>query len=62
MLLVESGCRMHATEFELPKNMQPSGFSMKVYSITNHTLNLRRQGSDLTCCPERNLSCLIMIL
>lgn len=31
MLLVESGCRMHATEFELPKNMQPSGFSMKVW-------------------------------
>lgn len=30
ILLLESGCRMHTTEFELPKNMQPSGFSMKV--------------------------------
>lgn len=33
MLLLESGCRMHVTEFELPKNMQPSGFSMKVQTI-----------------------------
>lgn len=37
MLLLESGCRMHATEFDLPKNMQPSGFSMKVCVLTNHT-------------------------
>ena len=33
MLLFESGCRLHTTEFEWPKNMQPSGFSMKVYSL-----------------------------
>ena len=40
MLLVESGCRMHATEFDLPKNMQPSGFSMKVnYYSTLVSLN-----------------------
>ena len=32
MLLLESGCRMHATEFDLPKNIHPSGFSMKVYT------------------------------
>ena len=31
VLLFESGCRMHTTEFEWPKSMQPSGFSMKVY-------------------------------
>ncbi len=30
MLLFESGVRMHTTEFEWPKSMQPSGFAMKV--------------------------------
>lgn len=30
MLLIESGIRIHATEFEWPKNPAPSGFSMKV--------------------------------
>ena len=30
MLLVESGNRMSTTEFEWPKNLMPSGFSMKV--------------------------------
>ena len=30
VLLFESGCRIHTTEFEWPKGMQPSGFSMKV--------------------------------
>ena len=30
VLLFESGCRMHTTEFDWPKNMQPSGFAMKV--------------------------------
>ncbi len=30
MLLFESGCRIHTTEFEWPKSLQPSGFSMKV--------------------------------
>lgn len=30
MLLFESGCRIHTTEFEWPKNIQPSGFAMKV--------------------------------
>nr|XP_033807230.1 nuclear export mediator factor NEMF isoform X2 [Geotrypetes seraphini] len=29
VLLVESGIRIHTTEFEWPKNMMPSGFSMK---------------------------------
>lgn len=32
MLLIESGCRIHTTAFEWPKNMAPSGFSMKVCS------------------------------
>ncbi|XP_064403966.1 ribosome quality control complex subunit NEMF-like isoform X2 [Halichondria panicea] len=30
MLLLESGVRMHTTEFEWPKHMQPSGFAMKL--------------------------------
>ena len=30
MLLFESGCRIHTTDFEWPKSLQPSGFSMKV--------------------------------
>ncbi|XP_063296428.1 ribosome quality control complex subunit NEMF [Pelobates fuscus] len=29
MLLLESGIRIHTTEFEWPKNMMPSGFAMK---------------------------------
>jgi predicted ribosome quality control (RQC) complex YloA/Tae2 family protein len=30
VLLFESGCRIHTTEFEWPKSLQPSGFSMKL--------------------------------
>lgn len=30
ILLVESGLRIHSTDFEWPKNMMPSGFAMKV--------------------------------
>lgn len=29
-LLLESGIRIHTTEFEWPKNMMPSSFAMKV--------------------------------
>lgn len=31
-LLLESGIRLHLTEFEWPKNMMPSSFAMKVNS------------------------------
>lgn len=31
VLLLESGNRMHTTAFEWPKNVAPSGFSMKVH-------------------------------
>ena len=34
---MESGIRIHTTEFEWPKNMTPSGFSMKVYIQTHHS-------------------------
>ena len=30
MILLESGNRIHSTEFEWPKNFTPSGFSMKM--------------------------------
>ena len=30
VLLFESGCRLHTTEFEWPKSLQPSGFAMKL--------------------------------
>ena len=30
ILLLESGMRIHTTAFEWPKNVAPSGFSMKV--------------------------------
>ncbi|KAG1651557.1 Nuclear export mediator factor NEMF [Nymphon striatum] len=30
VLLIESGCRIHCTEFEWPKNPAPSSFSMKL--------------------------------
>ncbi|CAK9301963.1 unnamed protein product [Gordionus sp. m RMFG-2023] len=30
ILLLESGIRIHLTEFEWPKNMMPSGFAMKL--------------------------------
>lgn len=33
LLLIEAGTRMHTTSFEWPKNMAPSGFSMKVIII-----------------------------
>ena len=29
-MLIESGNRIHITEFDWPKGMMPSGFSMKV--------------------------------
>lgn len=39
VLLLESGNRFHATAFEWPKSMAPSGFSMKVVKITSQKLN-----------------------
>lgn len=37
-LLIESGSRLHTTEFEWPKNVAPSGFSMK---LRKHLKNKR---------------------
>lgn len=36
VLLLESGNRMHMTNFEWPKNVAPSGFSMKVFTNKCH--------------------------
>lgn len=36
VILIESGIRIHGTEYDWPKNMAPSGFSMKVNQ--NHVL------------------------
>lgn len=33
VILIESGIRIHGTEYDWPKNMAPSGFSMKVIGI-----------------------------
>lgn len=33
VLLLESGNRFHTTHFEWPKNVAPSGFTMKVFEF-----------------------------
>ncbi|XP_073465412.1 kelch domain-containing protein 2-like isoform X2 [Aquarana catesbeiana] len=37
VVLVESGIRIHTTEFEWPKNMMPSGFAMKLFMLNLST-------------------------
>ena len=52
VLLFESGCRIHITEFEWPKAMQPSGFSMKVWHNTHthtHTDRIYSQYNEVHC-------------
>jgi len=48
VLLIESGTRIHTTEFEWPKNPAPSGFSMKLRKhINNKRLeNIKQCGVD----------------
>ncbi|XP_014218466.1 nuclear export mediator factor NEMF homolog [Copidosoma floridanum] len=48
ILLLESGMRMHTTEFEWPKNVAPSGFSMKMRKhLKNKRLeSLKQVGVD----------------
>nr|ADB57053.1 MIP15468p [Drosophila melanogaster] len=47
-LLIESGTRFHTTRFEWPKNMAPSGFSMKLRKhLKNKRLEkVQQMGSD----------------
>ena len=40
MILIESGNRIHSTDFDWPKGMMPSGFSMKVRPIVTVILYL----------------------
>ncbi|CAH8454001.1 unnamed protein product [Heterobilharzia americana] len=48
ILLLESGSRIHITDFEWPKNMMPSGFSMKLRKhIRNKKIvNISQIGAD----------------
>lgn len=48
VLLIESGTRIHTTNFEWPKNVAPSGFSMKMRKhLRNKRLeSLRQLGTD----------------
>ncbi|GAB6026032.1 hypothetical protein CHUAL_012242 [Chamberlinius hualienensis] len=43
VLLMESGTRLHLTDFEWPKNNMPSGFSMK---LRKHILNRRLEVAE----------------
>ena len=38
VILIESGIRIHGTEYDWPKNMAPSGFSMKVDKFSCFTV------------------------
>ncbi|XP_043930219.1 nuclear export mediator factor NEMF [Protopterus annectens] len=48
VLLLESGIRIHTTEFEWPKNMMPSGFAMKCrkHLKTRRLVSVRQLGVD----------------
>ncbi|XP_078591678.1 ribosome quality control complex subunit NEMF-like isoform X2 [Branchiostoma floridae x Branchiostoma japonicum] len=48
MLLLESGTRLYATSFDWPKNMMPSGFSMKLrkHLRTRRLISIQQLGSD----------------
>ena len=48
VLLIESGIRLHTTDYEWPKNTSPSGFSMKLRKhVRNRRLeSLRQLGVD----------------
>ncbi|XP_019850525.1 PREDICTED: nuclear export mediator factor Nemf-like [Amphimedon queenslandica] len=48
VLLVESGCRLHTTEFEWPKHLQPSGFAMKLrkHLRTKRLISITQLGVD----------------
>ncbi|XP_053923247.1 ribosome quality control complex subunit NEMF [Cuculus canorus] len=47
-LLLESGMRIHTTEFEWPKNMMPSGFAMKCrkHLKTRRLVSVKQLGID----------------
>ncbi|XP_078672293.1 ribosome quality control complex subunit NEMF-like isoform X3 [Branchiostoma floridae x Branchiostoma belcheri] len=48
MLLLESGTRLYSTSFDWPKNMMPSGFSMKLrkHLRTRRLISIQQLGSD----------------
>lgn len=48
VLLIESGTRIHSTDFEWPKNMMPSGFAMKCrkHLKTRRLVHVKQLGMD----------------
>uniref|UniRef100_H3B9L2 Ribosome quality control complex subunit NEMF n=1 Tax=Latimeria chalumnae TaxID=7897 RepID=H3B9L2_LATCH len=48
VLLIESGIRIHTTEFEWPKNLMPSGFAMKCrkHLKTRRLVSVKQLGVD----------------
>ncbi|MBN3298787.1 NEMF factor, partial [Amia calva] len=48
VLLIESGIRIHSTEFEWPKNVMPSGFAMKCrkHLKSRRLVSVKQLGSD----------------
>uniref|UniRef100_A0A3Q2QKN2 Ribosome quality control complex subunit NEMF n=1 Tax=Fundulus heteroclitus TaxID=8078 RepID=A0A3Q2QKN2_FUNHE len=48
VLLIESGTRVHSTDFEWPKNMMPSGFAMKCrkHLKTRRLTQIKQLGMD----------------
>ncbi|XP_003962785.2 nuclear export mediator factor Nemf isoform X1 [Takifugu rubripes] len=48
ILLIESGTRIHSTDFEWPKNMMPSGFAMKCrkHLKTRRLTQVKQLGND----------------
>ncbi|XP_029982282.1 ribosome quality control complex subunit NEMF [Sphaeramia orbicularis] len=48
VLLIESGTRIHSTDFEWPKNMMPSGFAMKCrkHLKTRRLVGVKQLGID----------------
>lgn len=48
VLLIESGTRIHSTDFEWPKNMMPSGFAMKCrkHLKTRRLTHVKQLGMD----------------
>ncbi|KAJ1104155.1 hypothetical protein NDU88_001570 [Pleurodeles waltl] len=48
VILLESGIRIHTTEFEWPKNMMPSGFAMKCrkHLKTRRLVSVKQLGMD----------------
>lgn len=61
VLLLESGSRIHTTVFEWPKNVAPSGFSMKVNSNKVLVYSLKLQFQMRKHLKNKRLECLMQL-